>query len=203
MGHLADTQRRLWQETKWENENKEPYWRLAVDGVPLLGNSHMRRAAVATCGCGVRPGHGASRDTPRQHHFWACTVARAVMGQVEPKVGVTVTRAQLWLARAPEPTEQCVWDVVAMAAVAAMEIGRRYMAAEMRGRAGRAGPAQRAGPELAERAAQRAVTDFWGRLQGFAQLGVPKQGWSTVGRFHPLLRLVGTELQCDGPAPEG
>ena len=90
------------------------------------------------------------------------------MGQVETSLGTPVTRTQLWLAQAPPPTEQCVWDVVALAAIAAMEIGGRYMAAELKGRGGRVEPAPLAGGELAERAAVRAVTDFWGRLQGFA-----------------------------------
>ncbi len=94
------------------NNQKEAYWRLTVDGIPLLSNSHMRRAGVARCGCGVRPGHGESRDTPRQHQFWACPVAQAVVGQVEPRLGTTITRANVWLVQAPGHTEQCVWDVI-------------------------------------------------------------------------------------------
>ena len=182
---LTETLPRLWQETKWENTHKEAYWRLAVDGVPLLGNSHMRRAGAAKCGCGVRPGHGESRDTPRKHHFWACPVAQAVVGQVEPKLGVAITRANLWLVQAPGHTEQCVWDVIAMAAISAMETGRRFMAATMRRGAGQGEPRLEAGMDLAERGARRAVIDFWGRLHGFAQLGVPTRGWASVGRHHP------------------
>jgi hypothetical protein len=94
-----------------------------------MGKSHMQRAGVARCGCGVRPGHGESRDTPRQHHFWACPVAQAVVGQVGPRLGTAITRAYLWLAQAPGQTEQCVWDVIVMAAIAAMETGWRFMAA--------------------------------------------------------------------------
>ena len=43
---------RLWQSLKWENANKEILWRIAVDGVPLPGNSHMRGAPIVACGCG-------------------------------------------------------------------------------------------------------------------------------------------------------
>jgi hypothetical protein len=68
MQRLTETLPRLWQETKWENSHKEAYWRLTVDGIPLLGNSHMRRAGVARYGCGVRPGQAESRDTPQKHH---------------------------------------------------------------------------------------------------------------------------------------
>ena len=199
---LTETLPRLWQETKWENTHKEAYWRLAVDGVPLLGNSHMRRAGAAKCGCGVRPGHGESRDTPRKHHFWACPVAQAVVGQVEPKLGVAITRANLWLVQAPGQTEQCVWDVIVMAAISAMETGRRFMAATMRRGAGQGEPRLEAGTDLAERGARRAVIDFWGRLHGFTQLGVPKRGWASVGRHHPVLRVTESGLRCSGPSFE-
>jgi hypothetical protein len=33
----------------------------------------------------------------------------------------------------------------------------------------------------------------WSRLHGFAQLGVPKRGWDSVGRYHPIFRV--------GPSP--
>jgi hypothetical protein len=128
---LMETLPRLWQETKWEKTHKEAYWRLTVDGIPLLRHSHMRRAGAARCGCGVRPGHGASQDTPRQHHFWACPVA--VVGQVEPRLGETITRAHVWLVQAPGHTEQCVWGVIVLAAIAAMDTGRRLAASLRRG----------------------------------------------------------------------
>jgi hypothetical protein len=60
MQRLAEEMPRLWKETKWENTHKAAYWRLTVNGIPLLGNSHMRRAGVARCGCGVRLGQGES-----------------------------------------------------------------------------------------------------------------------------------------------
>ncbi len=50
---------------------------------------------------------------------------------MEPRLGTAITRAQLWLAQAPPQFEQCVWDAVVMAAVGAIETGRRLMAAEM------------------------------------------------------------------------
>ncbi len=58
MQRLTETLPRLWQDTKWENNHKETYWRLTVDGIPLLDNLDMQRAGVARCGCAVRPGHG-------------------------------------------------------------------------------------------------------------------------------------------------
>jgi hypothetical protein len=36
-------------------------------------------------------------------------------------------------------------------------------------------------PSLLERAITRVVVDFWGRLRGFAALGLPRKGWAQVG----------------------
>ncbi len=105
-------------------------------------------------------------------------------GQVEPNLGVTITRANLWLVQAPAQTEQCVWHVMVMAAipVATMETGRHFMAATLRWGCDQGELSLKAGVELAESGARRAVMDFWGRPQGFTQLGVPKRGWASVGR---------------------
>ena len=91
----ADTLPRLWQ-LPWENSHKEALWRLAVDGVPLLGNTHIG-GVPAACKCGMDLG-GAS---PRLHHFWACPVAQAVVGAVSGASGSFVSRDALWLVRCP------------------------------------------------------------------------------------------------------
>ncbi len=59
-------------------------------------------------------------------------MAQAVVGQEEPRLGETITRANVWWVQAPGHTEQCVWDVIVLAAIAAMETGRRVMAASVR-----------------------------------------------------------------------
>jgi hypothetical protein len=83
-------------------------------------------------------------------------VAQAAVGQVEPRLGTAITRANLWLAQAPGHTEQCVWDVIVLPAIA-METGRRFMAASLRRGADHGEPSLEAGVELAERGARRAV----------------------------------------------
>ena len=75
--------RRVWGTVRWENAHKEALWRLAVDGIPLLGNSHMRGAPVRPCGCGGYAAGSAGGASPRMHHFWRCEVAQAVVGQLE------------------------------------------------------------------------------------------------------------------------
>ncbi len=89
-----------------------------------------------------------------------------------------------------------------LAAIAAMETGRGITAASLRKGGDQGEPSLKAGVELAERSARRAVMDFWGRLHGFAQLGVPKRGWDSVGRYHPSLRVTEAGLRCAGPSFE-
>ena len=189
---------RLWSSLRWENEHKEAWWRLTVDGFPLLGNSHIRGVRPAACGCGGFPGGGPGWASPRGHHFWACPVAQAVVDHLAIAVGCPVSRAEVWLVQAPEAVQQCVWDVVVLAAVSAMEDGRRFMAAARQGV-----PAALPGPALLERAITRVVVAFWVRLRGFAALGLPSKGWDSVGPRHPFLRVVGGVLVCsrsEGPS---
>ncbi len=108
----------------------------------------------------------------------------------------------MWLVQAPGHTEQCVWDFIVLAPIAAMETGLRYMAASLRRGADQGEPSLEAGVEFSERGARRAVMDFWGRLHGCAQLGVPKRGWDSVGRCHPILRVTETSMRCAGPSFE-
>ena len=84
--------------------------------------------------------------------------------------GVEVSRAQLWLVQAPERLDAAVWDVVCLAALSAMEFGRRRLAVG-RGLVGAVPVAV---------AAAGAVADFWGRLSGFVALRVVPRGWGSV-----------------------
>jgi hypothetical protein len=120
----------------------------------------------------TEPGVSQGRIVSTTGRRRACPVARAVVGQVEPNLGLPITRANLWLVQAPEQTEQYVWDVIVIAAIAALETGRRFRAATLG-----ASPAwMREWNSMAERGARRAVMNSWGRLQRFTQLGVSKRG---------------------------
>ena len=90
--------------------------------------------------------------------------------------------------------QQCVWDVVVLACISAMELGRRFLkTGSGRGALGHDSDA------LVSRAINRAVSDFWARLRGFAALGVPRQGWAGVGPAHPILRIIAGSIVCAGP----
>ena len=169
----ADTLPRLWQ-LPWENSHKEALWRLAVDGVPLLGNTHIG-GVPAACKCGM----DLTGASPRLHHFWACPVAQAVVGAVSGASGSFVSRDALWLVRCPDGLDQEVWDVVCLAALSAIEHGRRYLKAGGRPH----------GPEasLVQRACAASVADFWGRLSGFVALGRTPDSWAGVPPDHPFV----------------
>ncbi|PNH12747.1 hypothetical protein TSOC_000267 [Tetrabaena socialis] len=121
----APTLRRLWK-LRWENEHKSALWRLAINGLPgfpmhatqLAGGG----AAAASCPCGA-----AMVEGDRLHHFWSCAVAGAVRDALSAMLPLVVSREQLWLVRCPPGVHQRVWDVVCLAALSAMEYGRRLL----------------------------------------------------------------------------
>eukprot|EP00198_Chlamydomonas_reinhardtii_P014249 XP_001703586.1 predicted protein [Chlamydomonas reinhardtii] len=144
----------------------------AAQGLPpraVVRREDLPAAAAATL--------GAIRDTLarlwQKHHFWDCAVAKAVVAQINAHNPgpAPISQAQLWLVQAPPGFQQCVWDVVVMAALAATEHGRP-------------------GVNPVELACARAVADFWSRLMQFAQLGVPQKGWDGVDATHPILAVV-------------
>jgi hypothetical protein len=182
---VADALPRLWR-IRWENAQKEVLWRLAVDGVPMPGNSHMHGSTPKACACG-----GAVAPSPRMHHFWDCPVAQAVVSAVSAVVGAAVPRAALWLVLCPDGLCPVVWDVVCLAALSAMERGRR---------AAVSASAAAAGAAAARRAAAEAVADFWGRLASFVALRVAPASWADVPPDHPFVgRTAFRRLRLNRP----
>jgi hypothetical protein len=120
--------RRLWR-LPWENGRKEVFWRLAYDALPTAARLH--RDQPRECGAGPRP--------DRHHHFWACPVAQAVVAAVQAELAAAapppagqpapLVPANIWLARTPPGLDAGVWGVVCLAAVEAMDRGRRSLAA--------------------------------------------------------------------------
>jgi hypothetical protein len=123
---IAAAQRQLWK-LRWDNHFKEVFWRLPLDGLATAERMHMHDSG---CVCGALCGG-------RKHHFWECPVARAVVAVMErqlrgwfdaplqpqhilcmlcPKaVGVVGAR----------PLHKGVWRVACLAAINAMDFGRR------------------------------------------------------------------------------
>jgi hypothetical protein len=155
--------RPLWQ-LRWENANKEVYWRLALTGLPTAARLHK----TEKCGCGAEGQHG------REHYFWDCMPAVAVRAALRHELGgVVVTRQQLWLVQAPAGCHQGVWGVASLAAMAAM----RGAWAEARSRLMASPPTAVAGQDLGAELGRRAVAHFWERVADFCFSRRAPVGW--------------------------
>ena len=173
--------RRLWR-LPWENTNKEPFWRLVYNAHPTAARLHRPDA----CPCGA-----ATPD--RRHHYWACPVAQAVRATVDAALAAASPGAQptqqrhIWLALAPPGVHCGVWDVVCLAAVRAMDKGRRALIRETHfPPTSLAGPADPAA--LVQRCAHAARHHFWSALYDFAALRCPPPAWQDAcPPTHPFL----------------
>ena len=172
----------LWR-VRWDNKRKEVFWRLAYDGLPTAVRCHF---PDCSCPCGAP-------RADREHHFWDCTVAAAVVQEVEAAAAgvgrpllTPLQRHHVWLAIAPTGVNAGVWAVVVLAVVTAMEQGRRTLVAQRLAGAS-------AGPALAAVAARRAIRRFWEALYDFAALRElpPRGGGAPLDGAHPFLCLHG------------
>ncbi|PNH10480.1 hypothetical protein TSOC_002792, partial [Tetrabaena socialis] len=86
-----------------------------------------------------------------------------------------------------------VWDVVCLAALSAMEYGRRLLY--------RRRPLVGAAPLNVQRVSAESVGDFWARLCDFAAMGRPPRGWGEVPLVHPFLAAssAGDVVFCRPP----
>jgi hypothetical protein len=188
---LKSTQRQVWK-VRWDNSHKETFWRLAVDGVALYGAARFTHGHPLPCLC-------CAGRVSRLHHFWDCPIARHVAREVQRCLPANeLTRPHLWLLRAPPGVRPCVWQVVALAALSAMESGRRHHVAlvqqheaqrDLATAAARAHEAWRkrpptaaeapppplpsltpAGAVLVAQASASAVEVFWAALESFVSL---------------------------------
>lgn len=171
--------KRLWR-VRWENARKEPFWRLAHNALPT---SARMGDTTTPCLC------GGPAPADRAHHFWACPVAQAVVGTVStaaaaaqphPGAAPPLARAALWLARPPPAVHRGVWEVVCLAAVAAMDHGRKRMYALS------LGPP----PEtpLHVSSARSSVARFWDLLSDFVALRCAPDSWrERLTPTHPFI----------------
>ena len=127
--HLRRTFGWLWK-LPWENTNKEIFWRLAVNGVAGAGGHDICPRGQCPCGYAMsaeerRPGQGCLL---RQHYFWDCPVAVAVREQLAAALPAAQSQHHLWIMHLPAgASHQGVWRVVCLAALLAMEHGRKAL----------------------------------------------------------------------------
>lgn len=169
--------RRLWR-LRWSNELKEPFWRLVYDALPTAARMHQGHP----CLCGGTP-------ADREHHYWACPVAQAVVDTVSTAAGrlqplaAPLAPANVWLARPPSGVHAGVWDVVCLAVVAAMDHGRRRMYAVSHGPA-----IPPPAASIVELCGRSAVARFWSHLSDFVALGCVPAAWREhLPAQHPFI----------------
>lgn len=138
--------------------------------------------AIVDCLCGAQaPG--------RQHHFWDCPAAQAIVHELESCLGAGqhLARPHLWLGWVPEGAPTCSWPVVCLSAVRAMWTARgMLMLPERRGGLGGGTPEQQM-----QRVKGRAVAAFWSYLLDFTRLGKVPQSWRRrLGPSSPFLHFT-------------
>jgi hypothetical protein len=191
---FASNLQRIWK-VPWENAHKEVLWRMAVNGVVGAGGHGICYRQPCPCGFQLtdaqyRAGDGRQHQ---QHAFWDCPVAQAVREQLQRGLGVPLQQRHVWLVVAPEPgVQRVVWQVVALAALEAMEAGRRAVWRRHHQGVDAAGAVAQA-RMVAVAAFWLAVSDFGG-----SQRRVPRRGWEGVGQHHPFLavRQQGDVVPC-------
>jgi hypothetical protein len=121
------------------------------------------------------------------HSFWSCSVAVAVRAEMERVLQQPVSLASLWLLQPPVPSvRQAVWDVACLAALGAMEHGRR--------RAWAPHQAQEAAPPAAVEPAT-VVAHFWRLLDdSISPPLVAAFADQPLGGMHPFLCSSATVL---------
>ncbi len=188
-GQLPEVTRvlRRWWKVRVPNEHKEAAWRLTLNGFPTARRMHTGTNCVA---CGA-----AEPDVA--HHCWSCPVALAVRREIEGQLQAhrvgdgppwlaadgQLRCASVWMGVLPHPRlHRMVWDMVCLAAIEAMDYGRRVAWAAVAD-----GPAL---PHLAgERIAGRgAVGEFWRVLADFAvSTVVPRRAQGVLLTQQPFI----------------
>ena len=177
---------RLWR-MPWDNQFKEVLWRLAVNGVQGAGGHGICHRGQCVCGYQLTQAQIRSKQSTlhRQHAFWDCPVAQAVRQQLQRGLpaGRQLAQWHVWLLQPPPASgvRPVVWRVVCIAALWAMEQGRRYLwwaQSEQQAHA-------------MQRAIARACSCFWYALLDFSRdrRVATAPGWAAVGPRHPFLAV--------------
>ena len=172
---------RLWSHP-CDDSMKEPLWRLAAGAVTGARFRPWR------CPCGFAAQHPrpTAATSPSQHSFWTCpvvSVLRAALVAALPGL----QRRHVWLVEQPPGASlhTAIWDVVCMAALAAMEMGRAALWADANG--------QLLPPAAVSELAQRVNLEFWSSLSDYAAWA-PPDAHAALPATHPVLRVVAGRL---------
>jgi hypothetical protein len=126
---IVAAQAQLWR-VHWDNSIKEVYWRLVLNGLATGERLHQQQCR---CVCGSMPD---GQPPGRRHHFWDCPVAQSVVRVLQQQLlggwcrGALLPHHVLCM-EAPKGCSDAhtlhkgVWRIVCLAAVNAMDLGRR------------------------------------------------------------------------------
>ena len=209
---------RVWR-MQWDNQHKEIWWRLLLNGVPGAGGHDI--GLKGPCPCGWAPAAHLSNAgraaAQRAHVFWHCPAAGEVCKVLAHNLppGVQLRPQHVWLLQPPTPAIHWgVWAVVALSALKAMACARKCMWArhmdeqddnqheipsqpsQWAGRGAGRGRQQRAqaqpvAPWIA--AARKAVTRFVDGIWDFVDTGMVPKGWEEkVSEGHCFIRVHST-----------
>lgn len=148
-----------WWQLKVANIYKEAAWRLSLNAFPTAQRMHLSTPCPA---CGhISPG--------LDHLFWSCPVATTVRDKIEQQLRAVnmlptdqpVSCAAVWLGQPPHPLmHRMIWDMVCLAGIYAMDIGRRTSWA--------VGQRLTTSQLVADIASRAATAAFWDALADFA-----------------------------------
>ena len=194
--HSAMT--RVWR-LPWDNRIKEVWFRAAVNSLP---GAHI---PLWRCPCAPAP----AANPGNAHTLWACPVALALrqyIQQVLPVGSPFITQAHIWLLHNPAPAAMLpgVWEVTAVAAIHAMDYGRRRLWALTVGPG--AAAARMDQETLLHAASQATILRFWLNLDTFAHLNPHgPRSWqpffASIPPQHPFLHVQGGVLLASQPPP--
>jgi hypothetical protein len=192
---LTKLMAKLWK-LPWDNQRKELFWRMTVDGKATLARMHL---VGGSCQCGVvAPGI--------LHHFWHCPVATGVVALMQacmPTLAQPLHTVHVWMARPPmRGVHRGVWLVVCQAALLAMDQGRGLL---YKWQKQLSTPGEQPLPphlhtaQLRVQAASRvAEAAFWDRLHDFVGLKLCPVAWlHRIPPVHPFLCAVQGEAADD------
>jgi len=166
--------RALWR-LPLPNELKQPFWYCFLDALPTAERLHTRQR----CGCG-----DGESSPGRLHHFAQCAVAEAVVAAITaglPERQGGNVLVELRAVSTPPGVHAGVWRIVALAACAAMEAGRRRL--RHRVQADKARP----GSALAAEVSSFAVDEFWAFMTAASRAPLPVSWRKNAAMPHPLL----------------
>ena len=216
---LQHTMSKSWKFMNIENSIKETFWRLCLNGVAGAGGHGI--SMQGPCPCGWTNPHPQDHMAAQQHHFWSCDVAKAVTKAINlqsPQGSPPCKLSHLWLMKPPNGFHEAIWPAIAMAAITAMERGRRYLWALSAGGdnheedaaqmpitnyfpAMDGGQVDHPAPEnILEKACTRAQAWFWCNLHDLTSSDIiPATWYGPHAADHPLIYIINDQLKVRLP----